>query len=57
VLKDIRGSRNQTSCCETLTRRNLSASKSATYVHLVFPKILGAAVWREALLDSKKTGA
>ena len=39
ILKDIKGSRNQTSCCETLTRRNLSATKSATYVHLVFPKI------------------
>ena len=52
ILKDIKGSRNQTSCCETLTRRNLSATKSATYVHLVFPKILGAAVWREALLDN-----
>ena len=38
VLKDIKGSRNQTSCCETLTRRNLSATKSATYVHLGFPK-------------------
>ena len=38
ILKDIKGSRNQTSCCETLTRRNLSATKSATYVHLVFPK-------------------
>ena len=39
ILKDIKGSRNQTSCCETLTRRNLSATKSATYVHHVFPKI------------------
>ena len=55
LLKDIKGSRNQTSCCETLTRRNLSATKSATYVHLVFPKIFGAAVRREALLDNKKT--
>ena len=53
ILKDIKGSRNQTSCCETLTRRNLSATKSATYVRLVFPKILGAAVRREALLDKK----
>ena len=51
--KGIKGSRNQTSCCETLTRRNLSATKSATYVHLGFPKILGAAVRREALLDKK----
>ena len=40
VLKDIKGSRNQTSCCETLTRRNLSATKSAPYVHLGFPKIV-----------------
>ena len=55
--KGIKGSRNQTSCCETLTRRNLSATKSATYVHLGFPKILGAAVRREALLDNKKTGS
>ena len=55
VLKDIKGSRNQTSCCETLTRRNLPATKFATYVHLGFPKILGAAVRREALLDNKKT--
>ena len=39
ILKDIKGSRNHTSCCETLTRRNLSATKSATYVHLVFPNI------------------
>ena len=55
ILKDIKGSCNQTSCCETLTRRNLSATKFATYVHLVFSKIWGAAVWREALLDNKKT--
>ena len=41
VLKDIKGSRNQTSCCETLTRRNLSATKSATYVQLVSPKFWG----------------
>ena len=41
VLKDIKGSRNQTSCCETLTRRNLSATKSATYVHLAPPKLWG----------------
>ena len=53
ILKDVKGSRNQTSCCETLTRRNLSATKSATYVHLVFPKIWGAAVRREALLDNE----
>ena len=56
ILKDIKGSRNQTSCCETLTRRNLSATKSATYVHLGFPKILGAAVRREALLDPPPPG-
>ena len=55
ILKDIKGSRNQTSCCETLSRRNLSATMSATSVRPVFHKILGAAVRREALLD-KKTG-
>ena len=49
--KGIKGSRNQTSCCETLTRRNLSATKSATYVGPAFPQNPGAAVWREALLD------
>ena len=53
ILKDIKGSRNQTSCCETLTRRNLSATKSATYVGPAFPQNGGAAVRREALLDKK----
>ena len=53
VLKDIKGSRNQTSCCETLTRRNLSATMSATWERPVFHKILGAAVRCEALLDKK----
>ena len=41
ILKDSKGSRNQTSCCETLTRRNLSATKSATYVQIVSPKFWG----------------
>ena len=55
IWKDIKGSRNQTSCCETLSRRNLSATMSATYVRPVFYKILGAAVRREALLEKKDT--
>ena len=41
ILKDIKGSRNQTSCCETLTRRNLSATKSATCVRVVSTKFEG----------------